>query len=410
MPILLFETNAQKAIYILTDVEELEFLAAHRDRGMMTNIRDCWSSDLATLNVYAEGKRLETTWPLDNQILSEELIQKIAPIVSFEQRDRISEEERTQEMEDNEKCCRAFVPICKDREFIVMLLPQENETCFMSYVHNPNKMYYFGIQSVPVFHMPMINMNWAMSECLYEHASVVWERTTEGTYQRMIKDTEISLTWLRTSTDLYFNLVLPFLHMLQTIHEQNINHGDITDDNVVMSESMQQLFFIDFEMLGSMPYVDIADSAQNNTGYYHWHMARLYDLASLAHAVVNLANRYLPNSQETDCIVQYFSQLGEDLEEVCNEHEAYMLSDDCQFKLDTACIARHIDITIASVTETVQKLHTTRMASLTSSSGTMQVCATNADVCESRKLVRKFSIFSNESDSDGPFLSRGLVK
>jgi len=255
MPILLLEEDDQKTIHILNNTEFPGFLATH-NQAVTTNIMECLSSDLASLNVYVDGKYLETNWPLDNHIFSEALIEKIAPIATFDQYEIIKEEAKRQNIGNNETC-RTFIPICKNREFIVMFLQQGNDRHIVDYVYNPNKIYNFGIPSVPVFHMHMPDFDLALSECLYEHGSVIWQRTTEETYQRLLIDTDETLTWLRTSDDLYFKVVLPFLSMVQTLHENKINHGDISDDNVIMSENRQKLFFIDFETLNSIPYVGI---------------------------------------------------------------------------------------------------------------------------------------------------------
>lgn len=389
MPILLLQSNHQKTIYILNERESVVFQSEHSGKGMITNIRDCLSSDLAGLNVYAEGRCIETPWPFDNHIFSEALIQKIAPCVALEQMDIINQDITLQDIENSNKCLRTFIPICKDREFIVMFLRKGHEQDLLFHLHNPNQIYHWGIPSVPICHVPMVYFDLAISECLHENANITWQPSVAGTYQRVIKSMEDKLTWLGTPDDCYFNLILPFLSMLGTLHERQVNHGDITDDNVVMSEDRQQLFFIDDEV----------DRDQNDVDYYFWHMERLYDLACLSYAITNLADRYFPNIKKTDCIIQYFSQLGAALEEVCDERDSYW-DDNNEFELDINCIERHMHLTVTNVAARVRQLHTTRIAILKSSDSVVKVGETNADACDPKKLVRKFSIYCEEKGTE----------
>lgn len=393
MPILLLKTGDLKDIHIFNDAELAAFQAEHSDTVVGINIRDCLSSDLADANIYAEGKRLDTSWPSNGNILSEELIQKIVPIVAEEQRDIICQGISVQDINNSEECQRTFIPICKDRELIAMFLKKGDRQDFLSCVHNPNEIHHWGIPSVPVCHVPMVGFDLAISECLHEHVRVIWQRTAENTCQRIMEVTDSKLTWLQTPDDLYSKLVIPFLNMLQTLHIQKcVNHGDITDDNVVLSEEMGQLFFIDFESLGSIPYVAEEDKVGDAGNYYLWHMERLHDLAYLAYSITNLADRYFPNIKNDDCIVQYFARLGSQLEEVCDMRDDYVRNDD-DFEFDTDCLDLHIPLTITDVITKVRQLNESLTAITGSLNSGALACETNAHDCDPKKLVRKFSIY-----------------
>ena len=399
MSIILFTSGAQKAIHILTDRELATFHTMYSDQGRIKNIRDCLSSDLAGLSVYAECVRLETTWPLANQPFSEELIQKMAPVVAFEQCSSILREAQDGGIETGNHCSRTFIQVCQDREFIAMFLNKGKKQELKDYVQKPNKIYHWNIPSVPVCHVPMATFDLAVSECLTEHVDINWLPTAEGDYQRVINQhANEALTWLQTAEDLYQRLVLPHLNMVQTLHTRHLNHGDITDDNVVMSEKFGKSFFIDFTTLGTTRYVDEADIARNEVGYYLWHMERLYDLANVAYAIGNLANKYLPKIAETDGIIQYFDQLGRDLVEIVDHHINFESND--EFELDTESIARLQHYTIATISADIQQLHAARMTALTSSSYVAESKEEPEIARRPEKLVRVFSMYKEGTEDD----------
>lgn len=143
---------------------------------------------------------------------------------------------------------------------------------------------------------------------------------------------------------------MPYLNMVKTLHDQQINHGDISDENVILSEKFQQLFFIDFETLGSSPYV--ADSSINKENYYLWHAARLYDLNSVANAINGISNSYCPDISKSDCIVEYFNQLSITLDDVVHQ---YMENEP-----NVEWIEKHKNITITTIVDEVEKLHNAR--------------------------------------------------
>jgi len=278
-----------------------------------------------------------------------------------------------------------------------MFLNKGKEIDFRKYVVNPKKIYHWTIPSVPVCHVPMAGFDLAISEALQEHTDITWQRTAEGGYKRSVVCLEASVSWLRTSEDIYDHVVVPYLHMLEILHAQHTtHHGDITDDNTLMSEKLRQLFFIDFETLGSTKYV--ADIAENKRGYYLWHMERLYDLASLAYTIVNLTHRYLPSIEKTDCIIQYFSRLGKELDEVADQHqeyEDYLGQFIDSFELDEACIQRHMHRTITSIKADIQQLHAVRIAAPASSRAVSEAKEDNTPEPHLAKstLARRFSMF-----------------
>ena len=399
MPIILFTSASQQAIHILTDRELATFHTMYSGQGSIKNIRDRLSSDLAGLPVYAECVRLETTWPLANQPFFEELIQKMAPVVAFEQCNSIHREAQAGGIETGSHCSRTFIQVCQDREFIVIFLNKGKKQELKDYVQKPNKIYHWNIPSVPVCHVPMATFDLAVSECLSEHVNINWLPTEEGDYQRVIEQNENeALTWLQTAEDLYHRLVLPHLNMVQMLHARHLNHGDITDENVVMSEKFGKSFFIDFTTLGNTCYVDEADIARNELGYYLWHTERLYDLANVAYAIDNLANKYLPNIAKTDDIIQYFAQLGRDLDAIVDQHIAF--EGNHVLELDTESILRLKHHTIATISSDIQQLYAARMADLTSSSYVAESKEEPEIARRPEKLVRVFSIYKEGKGDD----------
>ncbi|MEI6094686.1 MAG: hypothetical protein WCR08_04340 [Gammaproteobacteria bacterium] len=399
MPIILFTSGAQKAIHILTDRELATFHTLYSDQGSIKNIRDCLSLDLAGLPVYAELVRLETTWPLANQLFSEALIQQMAPVVAFEQRNGLHRDAQEGGIETGNHCPRTFIQVCQDREFIAMFLHKGKKQELKDYVKKPNTIYHLNIPSVPVCHVPMATFDLAVSECLTEHVDINWLPTAEGDYLRVIEQhANEALTWLQTAEDLYQRLVLPHLNMVQTLHTRHLNHGDITDDNVVMSEKFGKVFFIDFTTLGNTRYIDEADIARNELGYYLWHTERLYDLANVSYAIDNLANKYLPNIAKTDDIIQYFAQLGRDLDAIVEQHIAF----ECNhvLELDTECILRLKHHTIATISSDIQQLYAARMAALISSSYVAESKEEPELARRPEKLVRVFSMYKEGKGDD----------
>lgn len=390
MPIILFTNDDQKAIYLLDDNELVTFQTLHSQQSIIQDIKDCPSSALAGLYVYENLVRIESPWPLDNQPFSDALLQKIAPWIADEQRSMLDQQAPSEKSIDYDLGCpRTYLPVCQDREFIVMLLRKGNQRDFKDYVEKPNKMHQWHIPCVPVCHVTMGTFDVAVSECLSEHADIRWHRTATGSYERVITEhPNHTLSWLQTADDFYYKIVLPHLRMVQTIHDHHTNHGDISDANIVLSEGFGQTFFIDFVTHDTTLYVSEDDKKENEYEYYCWHTERLYDLAYLAYAIQNLANIYLPNAKTNDSIVQYFSDLGENLEEMVDLH--FVLANDHDFKPeDIERIKSLKDHTIATISLAVHTLYAKR----TELSSAMQAPVNNPE-----NLVRKFSIYK-EGDS-----------
>lgn len=392
MPIILFTNDDQKAIYLLNDKELVTFQTLYSGQSIIQDIRDCPSSDLAGLYVYENLVRIESPWPLDNQPFSNALLQKIAPLIAYEQHSILYQEAHSASVDYDLGCPRAYIPVCQDREFIVMLLRKNNENDRNGYVQKPNQMYQWDIPCVPVCHVTMGTFDMAVSECLSEHVTIRWHRTATGSYERVITEHPTqTLSWLQTADDFYHKIVVPYLEMVQKLHnDHQATHSDITEENIVLSERFGQAFFIDFVTYATTLYVSEDDKDENEYEYYCWHMERLYDLANLAFAIQNLAKIYLPNLKTNDNIVQYFSQLGGNLEPMVDQHFDV---DDSDFELDIECIQLRQHHTIATISHDVHRLYAER----TELSAAMQAPVQKpSDSKNLEKLVRKFSIYKED--------------
>ena len=349
MPIILAQNHDTHAIYILNAIEYATFITSHASTETIKPIRDYTSTDLSGLHVFDHHTLMTDCWPSANQLIPSPLLQKIAPLLAFEML-----EHKTQDCRDNH-IHELFIPICLDRKLMITLLSTAEELdCYVSY---PNIVHAAKIPSIPACHEPRLNL--AMNEFVAPHQYTIhWELTDNGPYQgsHEAKPNPHRLNWLSSADDLYDHIIMPHLTLVETLHHSHLNHGDISDDNVVLSETMQQLFFIDFETLGSVAYVSKKDKRSNPLGFDRWRLAKLYDIVSFTAAIYHLAHDLLPLTvTEHDHVLTYLSEINTRLAAIEEEHFDHATNK--KTVLNTALIDRYDDISIKSISREVRRLH-----------------------------------------------------
>ncbi|MDP3561665.1 MAG: hypothetical protein Q8R83_05775 [Legionellaceae bacterium] len=108
---------------------------------------------------------MDTRWPLDTQVFPEQLINKMAPVIISDQKSIIELDGQNAEKANNRlRGSSILITVCKDRQFIAMLLNKNNQEDLLHYVHNPNKVFNWNIPVIPVCHVGMPTFDLAVSE------------------------------------------------------------------------------------------------------------------------------------------------------------------------------------------------------------------------------------------------------
>ncbi len=347
MPIILLQNGDKKSIHILDQAGLQALQASHSPDILIQNIRDCKSADLVGLEVYDQNEVVVDLWPLDHQLFSKQLVEKMAPILCVEQNASIIKGWTNEEK-------KIFIAICSDRPFIIILMTKDDQDDVSGFVEKPNSIYELNIPSVPVCHLgSQFELDLAVSEAVVSYDDdIKWNLSKEGYYQIDVQKKIGAVSFLHDSEDLYDRLITPFLNMVATLHNKGLNHGDIWNENLVVSN--HQIIFFDFETLGCVPCI----TEDNQEGYHAWQLARLYDLYGIASAIKALAETHLHTESP---LVAYFADLEDKLGNIDDAwHTYYNLE---QQDLDIQLIDGLKDVTIENIIDDIQKLRIETLAS-----------------------------------------------
>src|SRR3990167_8759492 len=130
MLIVKYERKNKRVIYILNHEQYDGLKSGLKESEKVTFIQDCDSSELAGL-IVIDGIFEIGIWPQAHDILSEKLIEKIVPIICAEQQTLISTEApkviTSVKKIVNGRCFPIFIPLCKDRNLIAMVIDREKK-------------------------------------------------------------------------------------------------------------------------------------------------------------------------------------------------------------------------------------------------------------------------------------------
>jgi len=320
------------------------------------SIRACAYHELTDLKIINEKKQCIGVWPKANKLFPPDLLKQLGDavcqeqMVALEQEAHILLESTSGQAELEKSCCPTMsIPLTQDRSLITVVIPNNQNKPheivqhLEDYVKKPELVFQLGVSSLSV---QCINLN---------SVYLAYSDELERDYSH---DTE-PLPWLQTQTDIYKNLVNPYLYFVKVLHDRKLTHGDLTSSNVVLSQQFQKLIFIDFKHIGDIPYPN--EGQKNVTAYQTWQISRLVDLRDMCDSVIWHATRCNQAFTQHDRVMLYFDQVAQSLSDIYLPNEDKDESIEDIFLRAQNCLSINIDTLILEVDRLIHLTDTKKM-------------------------------------------------